>query len=53
MGSPMVIQTVVERYMKEVAGAMWAGSMTTWREMNRALCAMPVPKPLFKGFSLN
>lgn len=44
-GRPMVIQTVVDRYMKEIAGARWAGSTTTCSEMNRADCAMPVPKP--------
>lgn len=35
-----------ERYMKDTAGDMCAGSaMTACSEMKRALCAMPVPNP--------
>jgi hypothetical protein len=32
----MVSATVLDRYMKETAGAMCAGSMTAWREMKTA-----------------
>jgi hypothetical protein len=28
VGKPMVTHTVLERYRNEMAGAMWAGSMT-------------------------
>jgi len=45
-GNPIVVHTVVVRYINDTAGAMWAGSTTTWREMKTALWAMPVPKPL-------
>jgi len=32
--------------MNEMAGARWAGSTTSWREMKTALWDMPLPKPL-------
>ena len=47
-GIPMVTAMALDRYMKEMAGAMCAASTTAWREMNTALWAMPVPKPLGK-----
>jgi hypothetical protein len=47
-GRPSVTAMVLERYMKEMAGARCEGSeMTAWREMKTADWAMPVPKPLF------
>lgn len=47
-GRPTVTESVVERYMKEMAGARCEGSeMTACREMKTADWAMPVPKPLF------
>ena len=51
-GRPSVTASVLERYMKEMAGARCDGSwMTAWREMKTADWAMPVPKPLcFGGF---
>lgn len=45
-GRPSVTAMVPDRYMKEMAGAMWARSTTAWSEMKTADWAMPVPKPL-------
>jgi hypothetical protein len=45
--SPIIMHTLVAKYIMETAGAMCAGSTTACNEMNSALCAMPVPKPLY------
>jgi hypothetical protein len=46
-GRPSVTPTEVERYMKEMAGARWAGLvMAAWSETNTADWATPVPRPL-------
>lgn len=46
-GRPRVMDSVLERYMKEIAGARCEGSvMTAWRETKTADWATPVPKPL-------
>jgi hypothetical protein len=38
---------VLDRYMKEIAGARCEGEvMTAWRETKTADWAIPVPKPL-------
>jgi len=52
-GRPTVTESVLERYMKEMAGARCEGSeMTAWREIKTADWAMPVPKPLFGALVL-
>lgn len=46
------MQTLVDKYIMDTAGAMCSGFTTACNEMNRALCAMPVPKPLPRLVSL-
>lgn len=43
---PVIMETLVDKYIMETAGAMYSALTTACNEMNRALCAMPVPKPL-------
>lgn len=48
-GSPIVTATVLDKYMKEIAGAIMCAASspesTACREIKTADCATPVPKP--------
>lgn len=49
---PVIMQTLVDKYIMETAGAICSGFTTACNEMKRALCAIPVPKPLPRLVSL-
>lgn len=44
--SPTTAPIVMDRNSPDAAAALSSGSMTAWRAMNVALCAIPVPIPL-------